>query len=98
MKFKKSMICLLAFFLLISWLCPVGFARSGSSGGKATININTATLEELVQLPRVGEKVAERIISYRKDNGGFKKVEDLKTVRGVGDKVFEKIRPMISVK
>ena len=89
---------MIVFFLLLSWLSPVGFAKSGMSTGKAGTNINTATLEELIQLPRVGQKVAERIIQHRKDHGVFKTVEDLKTVRGIGDKVFEQIRPMISVR
>jgi competence protein ComEA len=68
------------------------------AGGKEQININKASVEELVQLPRVGAKVAERIIEYRKQHGAFKTVDDLKTVRGIGDKMLEQIRPMVCVK
>jgi len=84
--------------LLLAWLSPVGFAKSAATGGKGLVNINTAPLEELVDLPKVGDKVAERILQYRKANGKFKKVEDLKGVRGIGDKIFEQIRPLICVK
>ena len=54
-------------------------------------------MEELLELPRVGEAVAKRIVVFREENGPFKKVEDIKSVRGIGDKVFDQIRPSIRV-
>ena len=45
----------------------------------------------------MGQAVAKRIVLYRQENGPFKKVEDLKSVRGIGDKVFDQIRPSIRV-
>lgn len=63
----------------------------------APINLNTATADQLATIPGVGPKMAERIIDYRQKNGGFKKVEDLMNVSGVGEKSFLKMKPLITV-
>jgi len=75
----------------------VGYADPGPTGKDGRININKASVEELVELPRVGQAVAKRIVLYRQENGPFKKVEDIKSVRGIGDKVFDQIRSSIRV-
>lgn len=59
----------------------------------AKVNINTADAKELATLPGIGQVKAEAIVSYRKANGNFKSIDDLKAVKGVGDKVVEKIKP-----
>jgi competence protein ComEA len=64
---------------------------------KATINLNAATLDQLETLPGIGRKVAERILEYRTKSGGFKKIEELMNVKGIGEKSFLKIKPLISV-
>lgn len=61
------------------------------------INLNSATSAQLEALPGIGAKTAERIVDYRQKNGGFKKVEDLMNVRGVGEKSFLKLKPLITV-
>jgi competence protein ComEA len=61
------------------------------------ININTAPAEQLERLPGVGPKTAARIIEYRQKNGGFKKVEELMNVRGIGEKAFLKMKPQLTV-
>jgi competence protein ComEA len=61
------------------------------------ININTADTTQLIKLPRVGEKMAVRILEYRKANGSFKKTQDLMKVKGIGPKVFEKLQHLITV-
>jgi comEA protein len=61
------------------------------------ININTAGLTELQKLPNIGPKIAQRILDYRKQNGDFKKAEDLMKVRGIGEKVFLKIKDFLAV-
>lgn len=62
------------------------------------ININTASKEELMALPGVGEVLAERIIALRKELGEYNSVEDLLKVKGIGEKKLEKIRPLVYVK
>jgi competence protein ComEA len=71
--------------------------KSAPVATSAPLNLNTATVTQLEALPGVGMKVAERIVEYRQKNGGFKKVEDLMNVRGVGEKSFVKLKPMLTV-
>ena len=61
------------------------------------ININTATIEVLDALPGIGPAIAERIVEYRTQNGGFKQPEDLKKVRGIGDVLFNQVKDYITV-
>lgn len=71
--------------------------QSNSATAPAKININTATLEELQTLPRIGPAIAQRIIDYRKEHGPFKRIEDLLKVQGIGERVFEQIKDRITV-
>jgi len=61
------------------------------------ININTATLEQLDALPGIGPAIAQRIIDYRTQNGNFKKIDDLKNVRGIGDALFDQIKDLVTL-
>jgi len=61
------------------------------------ININTATQEELIMLPGIGEKTAKNIIDYRNKYGFFKTKEEIKNVKGIGEKKYEKIKDLIMV-
>ncbi len=61
------------------------------------ININTATQTELETLPGIGPSTAANIINYRKENGKFNNIEDLKKVSGIGDSKYNKIKEMIKV-
>ena len=73
--------------------------RAGSDGhlvGK--ININTADAEQMESLPGIGSVTARAIIEYRKRNGGFRSVEELLEVRGIGEKRLEQIRPFVVVR
>lgn len=65
---------------------------------KQTINLNTAAASELETLPGIGPSKAEAIIEYRETNGPYKSTEDLKNISGIGDKTFEKLKELISVK
>jgi comEA protein len=61
------------------------------------ININSASIKELESLPRIGPKLAERIIKFRYEQGLFQVKEDLKKVKGIGDKTFEQLKDLIVV-
>ena len=61
------------------------------------VNINQATEVELVALPGIGPVMAKKIIAWRAENGPFKSLEDLKKVNGIGDKKFEKLKPLIQI-
>jgi len=77
--------------------------KSGTkrSRGPATItgklNLNTATEEQLMLLPTVGPSKAERIITWRKKNGAFKRVADLRRVKGFGYKTFKRLEPYLDI-
>lgn len=70
-------------------------SQTQSSG--ALVNINSATQDELEGLPRVGPALAARIIDYREANGGFRSVDDLNAVSGIGEKLLESIRQLVTV-
>ena len=61
------------------------------------ISLNNATLEELMTLPGIGKTKAEKIITYREENGLFQTIEDLKNVSGIGDSTFEKLKQYITL-
>lgn len=62
------------------------------------INLNSATKNELMTLPGIGEAMAERIMIYRSEHGTMKTIEELKNVKGIGEKKFEKLKLHIEVK
>jgi len=59
------------------------------------INVNTATVEELVRLPRIGPRIAQRIVDYRRSHGPFRSLEALTNVKGIGPRTLEKIKPYL---
>jgi len=61
------------------------------------INLNTANAAELEKLPGVGPAMAARILEYRQKNGSFKKLEELMNVKGIGEKTFLKLKPLITI-
>ncbi|MBI3263593.1 MAG: helix-hairpin-helix domain-containing protein [Acidobacteria bacterium] len=71
-------------------------AAQGSKPTPAPININTATVAQLGVLPGIGPKTAQRIVDYRQKNGSFKKIEELMNVKGIGEKGFLKLKPLIT--
>ena len=89
-----------AFIALLVTASAAGLAaQSGDAAGKpvAIVNLNTASAAQLEALPGIGAKVAARIIEYRQKSGGFKKIEDLMNVKGVGEKSFLKLKPLLTV-
>lgn len=80
----------LAFCLALP-LCASGV------GPRSPINLNTATVTELMQIPKIGAKTAERIVSFRKQHGGFRRVEEIMNVKGIGEKGFAKLKPYLTL-
>lgn len=91
-------------FVVLSLLvaAPVVMAKPAeparvAAADVAKVNINTATVKELQNLPGIGEVTAERIVAYRTEKGKFRSSADLLKVKGVGEKSLEKIRELITV-
>lgn len=73
-----------------------GMDKESISNENNLVNINTASKEELLKLPGIGEVTAEKIINYR-DNNNFTKIEDLKNVNGIGMATYNKLKDLICV-
>ena len=87
---KKISLLILASLLFVSFCQPV-------TAGTGKININVASQKELLTLKYVGEKIADRIIEYRKTHP-FEKPEDIMKVKGIGSKIFDANKDLIIVK
>ncbi len=61
------------------------------------LNLNTATEDQLMLLPTVGPSKAERVVAWRKKNGGFKRPADLRRVKGFGYKTFKRLEPLLDI-
>lgn len=75
----------------------INVSKEGNTAEEGIININTASLEELQKINGVGEVKAKSIINYREKNGGFKSIDEMKNIEGIGDKTFEKMKDQITV-
>lgn len=70
---------------------------AGEESVGSRININTADLTELDKLPGIGPARAADIISYREENGSFSSIEELKNISGIGDKIFENLKDLVTI-
>ncbi len=90
-----------AVLLAIALSAGAAAAQSSSAAkqtpGAEMVNLNTATVAQLETLPGIGPATAQRILEYRQKSGGFKKVEELMNVRGIGEASFLKIKPLVSI-
>ncbi len=86
-------------------LAPAMSGTSGNSGGKPSgssvagsrVNLNTATADQLEELPRIGPVTAAKIIAFRQQHGGFRTVDQLLEVPGIGDRTFAQLQPLVTV-
>ena len=72
-------------------------AQTNSADAAVKVDLNTADREALQELPGIGVRTAELILEYREENGGFKKIEELMNIRGIGERTFLRLRPLIRV-
>jgi len=95
---RRALVALAIGIALASGAVARAADAAGSSSAKpAAVNVNTATLQELEALPGIGEARAQAILDARKQRGGFKSVDELVDVRGIGPKNLEKLRPYLHV-
>lgn len=74
-----------------------GSAAKARATPGSPVNLNSASVAQLQTLPGIGASTAQRIVDYRQKNGSFKKIEELMNVKGIGEKSFLKLKPLISV-
>ena len=77
---------------------PKSEPQRAANGLEGTLNLNTASIGDLIKLPGVGPKKAERIVDWRAKHGKFNRVVDLRRVKGFGAKTVKKLKPYLSVK
>lgn len=87
---RALLVCVFAFLV-----GGVGIAQDKPTDKQ--IDINTASVEQLETLPGIGRATAQRIVEYRQKNGSFRKLEELMNVRGIGEKSFLKLKPLIAI-
>ncbi len=99
----RRLSCVVAMLVLLAAVGAGAEGQSKPSGAKAAatvttpININTATAAQLEGLPGIGARTAQAIVDHRQKSGGFKKIEELMNVKGIGEKSFLKLKPMVTV-
>ncbi|MFI5184471.1 MAG: ComEA family DNA-binding protein [Vicinamibacteria bacterium] len=101
MKLQRIVSTGLAFVLALAATTGLALAagkpgRAAKAAPTAKVNINTASVQQLVTLPGVGEKVAARIVEYRQKSGGFKSASELVNVRGIGEKNLHRIEAYLT--
>jgi competence protein ComEA len=91
-KAAMAVITALTVTLMMAWALPV------LADGMDKVNINTATIEELMTLDGIGETYAQRIIEFRDNNGSFQAPVDILNVKGIGEKILEANKGRIETK
>ena len=76
---------------------PEGQDAQTEQAGESPVNLNTATREELMTLPGIGEAKADAVIAYREENGGFSSPEEIMNISGINEAVFSQIKDRITV-
>ncbi len=96
---RKKLLFSVTLILLVCWTLPALATTAGSNtpapAKTVKVNINTATAGQLAELPGIGPKTAERIVTWRSEHGKFQKLEDLMAVKGIGEKKFARLKDSI---
>lgn len=79
-------------------ISTAGVPADGSGSGNGMVNINSATKEQLMTLPGIGESKADKIIAYRESNGGFSSTEEIMQISGIKDGLYNKVKDKICVR
>ncbi len=90
----RALFSALALGLALAAATAPAFAAEKLSG---VVNVNTATAEQLTLLPGVGDARAREIVAARQKHGGFKRVEDLLAIKGIGEQSLAKLRPYLAL-
>lgn len=93
---SKNRVLALLLAVLGALVAQPGRAAEPAAPPARTINLNTASAGELEELPGIGESRARAIVEAREKRGGFKSVDDLSEVKGIGKAQLEKLRPMVT--
>lgn len=91
-RIKMAVTTIITVALMMTWVVPA------IAADLKKVDINSANLEELITLDGIGEKIAARILDYRKKNGPFQKIEDIMMVKGIGPKIFDRNKELILIK
>lgn len=92
---KKLSSVVTAFAVVLALL--VGSAASfAAEKAPARVNINTASVEQLVEVPGIGPALAARIVEHRQKAGAFKSLQELMNVKGIGERSFQKLQPYLT--
>jgi competence protein ComEA len=83
--------------LVVSLIASSAVAAASKPTLSGVVNVNTATPEQLQLLPGIGEARATAIVSLRKQNGGFKSLDELLEVKGIGEVMLDRLRPFLSL-
>lgn len=103
---RKELIVLLVVICVLVAVNTVNFLRKERlkksyslviEEGRIQLSLNSVSAIELEDLPGVGPVLAERIVEYREQNEGFRSLEELKRVKGIGDKLYQKIFPFVKL-
>jgi competence ComEA-like helix-hairpin-helix protein len=92
---RRIVLILFASLTFAACSTRVVYERPPSASSPNAVNINTATADELERLPHIGRKTAEAIVEFRTENGPFLRLEHLMLIRGVSEKRFDELRPML---
>ena len=96
-RFARQCALVLSALLALTMAVQAADAADKDPSLTGVVNINTASLEELQLLPGIGEARARALITERKQRGGFKSVDELVEIKGIGDVALERMRPHVSI-